>query len=243
MTHFYEITGMTCNSCVAKVKNELLKIGDITETDVQLASPQARISMEKHIPTSVLQQAIHKAGNYTITDAGNSGINEEESSEEKTGFGTYQPLLLIAAYITGISFLLSAATGRINWMQWMNIFMSGFFLVFSFFKLLNLRGFAQSYQMYDIVAKRFPAWGYIYAFIELLLGVAYAIHYEPVITNAVTFIIMSVSLIGVLQSVLNKRKIQCACLGTVFNLPMSTVTIVEDSAMIIMSGVMLAAYF
>jgi hypothetical protein len=50
---------------------------------------------------------------------------------------------------------------------------------------------------------------------------------------------MSISIIGVLQSVLNKKKIQCACLGAVFNLPMSTVTIIEDALMIAMSGLML----
>jgi hypothetical protein len=52
---------------------------------------------------------------------------------------------------------------------------------------------------------------------------------------------MSVSLVGVVQSVLNKQKIRCACLGTVFNLPMSTVTIIEDSLMIAMSAGMLLA--
>jgi hypothetical protein len=50
---------------------------------------------------------------------------------------------------------------------------------------------------------------------------------------------MSVSIIGVLESVLNKKKIQCACLGAVFNLPMSTVTIIEDALMITMSATML----
>jgi hypothetical protein len=50
---------------------------------------------------------------------------------------------------------------------------------------------------------------------------------------------MSVSIIGVLQSVLNKSKIKCACLGAVFQLPMSTVTIVEDGLMIAMSASML----
>jgi len=50
---------------------------------------------------------------------------------------------------------------------------------------------------------------------------------------------MTISIIGVLQSVLNKQKIQCACLGAVFNLPMSTVTIIEDGIMILMSAVML----
>jgi len=50
---------------------------------------------------------------------------------------------------------------------------------------------------------------------------------------------MAVSLIGVVQSLLNKRKIKCACLGDVFNLPMSTITIIEDGLMIVMSGIML----
>lgn len=35
--------------------------------NVQLTAPQATITMQKHIPTSVLQNALSKAGNYTIT--------------------------------------------------------------------------------------------------------------------------------------------------------------------------------
>ncbi len=124
-------------------------------------------------------------------------------------------------------------------MEWMRHFMAGFFLVFSFFKLLNLRGFAESYAMYDVIAKKIPVWGYIYAFTELGLGIAFLINFNPMVTNAITFIVMSISIIGVLQSVLNKKKIQCACLGAVFNLPMSTVTILEDALMIAMSGLMI----
>ena len=108
--------------------------------------------------------------------------------------------------------------------------------------MLDLTGFASSYAMYDVVAMKFPTWGYIYAFIELALGIAFATNFEPVITNAATAFVMSVSLIGVLQSVLNKKKIQCVCLGAVFNLPMSTVTIIEDGLMILMSVAMLAMY-
>ena len=59
------------------------------------------------------------------------------------------------------------------------------------------------------------------------------------ITNAVTVVVMGFSSIGVIQSVLNKKRIQCACLGAVFNLPMSTVTIIEDLLMIVMAFVMI----
>ena len=118
-------------------------------------------------------------------------------------------------------------------------FMAGFFLTFSFFKLLNLKGFVESYSMYDIVAKKWNNWGYVYAFTELALGIAFLTGFNLLITNTVTFVVMGVSIVGVLQSVLNKRKIKCACLGAVFNLPMSTITIIEDALMIIMSVVML----
>ena len=121
----------------------------------------------------------------------------------------------------------------------MQNFMGAFFLAFSFFKLLDLRGFADSYRMYDIIAQRVPSYGYVYPFIELALGAAYIAGIQPSAVNMTTLMVMSVSSIGVIQSVLQKRKIRCACLGTVFNLPMSTVTLVEDGLMIAMAAAML----
>ena len=239
MTHTYNITGMTCGNCVAQAKSQLLMLGDVTEAEVKLTAPQATITMQKHIPVTTLQSALSKAGNYTITEA-DGGMHHTVPTEETSSWlNTYKPILLIGAYITGATILVEAVKGDFNWHTWMQNFMAGFFLVFSFFKLLNLKGFAESYSSYDIIAKKWQVWGYLYAFIELGLGIAYLINFNPIVTNAVTFLVMSISIIGVLQSVLNKRKIQCACLGAVFNLPMSTITIIEDALMIGMSGVML----
>jgi hypothetical protein len=117
--------------------------------------------------------------------------------------------------------------------------MACFFLVFSFFKLLDLKGFASTYAMYDLLAMNLPAYGYIYPFIELGLGLSYLTGLNPFVTNWATIVVMGFSSLGVVQSVLNKQKIRCACLGAVFNLPMSTVTIVEDFLMIGMAGTML----
>jgi hypothetical protein len=77
--------------------------------------------------------------------------------------------------------------------------MAGFFLVFSFFKLLDLKGFAESYSSYDISAKRWMALGYIYAFIELALSLAYLLRFDSIITNVVILVVMSISIVGVLQ--------------------------------------------
>lgn len=239
MTHTYHITGMTCGNCVAKAKSSLLMLGDVTEADVQLSAPQATITMQKHIPLSTLQDALSKAGPYTIIEA-DGGMHHATPMEETSSWlQTYKPILLIGAYITGATLLLQAVRGEFDWHNWMTNFMAGFFLVFSFFKLLDVKGFAESYSTYDIVAKRWQGCGYVYAFIELLLGLAYLLNFNPLVTNIATFVVMSISIIGVLQSVLNKRKIRCACLGAVFNLPMSTITIIEDALMIVMSAAMI----
>lgn len=230
---------MTCTNCVAKVKSELLKMGDITDVEVQLEAPQATIQMQKHISRAALQTAIHNAGNYTITEADGGMHYSMADSETRTWFETYKPILLIFFYVIMVSCIAATSATGFDWPTAMRIFMSGFFLSFSFFKMIDLTGFADNYASYDIIAKHFRSWGYMYAFIELGLGIAFALNFHPFITNIVTFVVMTISIIGVLQSVLNKRKIQCACLGAVFNLPMSTVTIIEDALMIVMSAAML----
>ncbi len=166
-------------------------------------------------------------------------VHIHEYSEEpvRSWFETYKPILLVFGYILIVT--LTGESQQFQWMRWMNHFMAGFFLAFSFFKLLDLKGFADNYSTYDIIAKKWRGWGYIYAFIELGLGLAYLTGFNLLVTNLVTFVVMSASMIGVLQSVLNKRRIKCACLGAIFNLPMSTVTIIEDGLMIAMSAIML----
>ena len=239
MTHTYNITGMTCGSCVAKVKSALLKIGDISAAEVQLQSPQATITMEKHLTANTLQAALTQAGNYTITAANDRMNGPVPEEDARPWIVTYKPILLIFGYLILVTLLAEYMNGGFFLLRWMNNFMAGFFMVFSFFKILNLKGFAESYSMYDIVAKQWKGWGYVYAFAELALGIAFFTGFQPILTNAVTLIILTVSIIGVLQSVLNKQKIKCACLGDVFNLPMSTLTIIEDALMIVMSAAML----
>lgn len=233
MTHTYQLTGMTCGSCEAKVRSALLMVENVTKVDVSKDENTATITMDKHITLQNFQKVLDNK--YQIL-----AINHSEIAEQtKSWFETYKPILLIFGYITSVSLLIQFNNDSFNLMQWMNHFMAGFFLVFSFFKMLNLKGFAESYVMYDVLAKRLPVWAYLYAFIELGLGLAFLSNFQPILTNWLTLIVMTISIIGVLQSVLNKKKIQCACLGAVFNLPMSTVTIIEDALMILMSGAML----
>jgi copper chaperone CopZ len=236
MTHTYTVTGMTCSGCEAKVKSGLLMVPEITSANVDKDAQTATLTMDKHVSLSALQNAIGgPQSKYQIVAQSHS----ETLEETKSFFETYKPVLLLFGYVGAVAIIASWQNNTINGMLFMRYFMAGFFLAFSFFKLINLKSFAESYAMYDVIAKKIPAWGYIYAFVELFLGLAFIVNFNPFITNLVTLLVMSISIIGVLQSVLNKRKIQCACLGAVFNLPMSTLTIIEDFLMIAMSAIML----
>jgi copper chaperone CopZ len=215
---------------------------------------------------AAMQAAMSAAGNYQLIEkTPNVSVMPSYSTTQivakeasPSWLSTYYPLLLIAGYILVGSVLIqvglhAAAMGEpmglfmhvgmglatVTAGETMRYFMAGFFLVFSFFKLLDLRAFASAYAGYDLLAARWQGWGLVYPFVELGLGMAYLSNFNPVLTNWATVAIMGFSAIGVIRAVLSKTQIQCACLGTVFKLPMSTVTIVEDVGMVLMAAAML----
>lgn len=230
----YTITGMTCNGCVNSVKKNLESLPQVEKAVIELESKHGILQLRQPIKTAILQEAI---GHYQIQEK--EVENQEVGIAIDKSLTTYKPLLMIVFFIAGVTFLSQYPFDNFSGMLWMRHFMAGFFIVFAFFKLLNLEGFVNSYQMYDIVAARWRAWGYIYPFVELGLGILYLINIELVFTNWVTIIVLGVSSIGVIKSNLDNRPIKCACLGDVFNLPMSTVTIVEDLTMVAMAVMML----
>lgn len=234
MIQSYTIDGMTCGNCVAKVTKLVETVPGVDKAIVQLKSPQLKLHSQSTIAIESLSNAL---GKYQIAQL--KDVQSEVDPLAEKSLTTYKPLILIIAFITLVSVLAQFHFESFNVKLWMRHFMAGFFIVFSFFKFLNLSGFADSYSMYDIIAKRWKTWGIIYPFLELGLGVLYLINIYPVATNVFTIALLGISSIGVIQSVLRKDQIKCACLGDVFNLPMSTVTIIEDVAMVGMAILML----
>lgn len=232
----YQVSGLTCSGCVNRVKNVLVDHADLVE--VTLTPPEATLTNPKS-DINALNNALSLIGNYQLsplTTIKETAINIQEI---KGWLATYQPLLLVFTYILIVTFVVEIAHGSVELSRWMPNFMAGFFIVFSFFKMLDLAGFANSYAMYDLLAKRFNSYGFIYPFIELGLGLGYLLQWHPTLINWATLLVMGISTVGVVLAVMRKQAIKCACLGTGFNLPMSTVTIVEDLLMVAMALAML----
>jgi len=114
-----------------------------------------------------------------------------------------------------------------------------FFIVFSFFKMLDLKNFPESFSMYDPLAKRVSLYGSIYPFIETALGLMFLMRFEIEIALIATLLVLSITTIGVTKTLFDKKSIRCACLGTALKLPMTEATFIENAIMIIMAIVML----
>ncbi|WP_395734008.1 heavy-metal-associated domain-containing protein [Prosthecobacter sp.] len=232
----FALTGLSCTSCVEKVTSRLLRHPDITEAVVTLQPPQAAITTRHALSDEEMNEWLRPLGKYQVAASATSAASPAAApAPPAKSARTYRPLLILVGYLLLVIAAANVMQGRFDPALSMRLFMGGFFIAFSFFKMLDLRGFSDAYRSYDLVAKALPAYGFVYPFIELSLGLAYLAHWQPVWVNAATALVMGVSLLGVLRAVLSGKAIRCACLGTVFNLPMSTVTIIEDGLMLVMA--------
>ena len=229
----FPLCGMSCGSCVARITARLQEHPDITEVTVTLTPAQARIVTRAALSRAEVNEWLQPLGKYRVAEEAAPAM--PASALPPKSAQTYKPLLILLAYLLLVIFAASIASGHFQLMEAMRLFMGGFFVAFSFFKMLDLRGFADAYRSYDLVAKAWPSYGYVYPFIELTLGHAYLAAWQPFGVNLATAFIMGISLLGVIKAVTSRQTIRCACLGTVFNLPMSTVTIIEDGLMLAMA--------
>ncbi|WP_299119479.1 MauE/DoxX family redox-associated membrane protein [uncultured Winogradskyella sp.] len=237
MIHTYNLTGMTCNSCKASVEESLLALPNVEKISVNLEDKIATIKMNSHIEVETLQNALSEK--YAISEQKTKNVFESSSSVESASNDLKQlfPLFLIIGYILIASLLLNKDPWDIE--GFMLDFMGLFYIVFSFFKLLDLKGFPQSFRMYDPLAKAVPAYGWVYPFIEVTLGLMFLMRFQIDIALIATVVVLSITTVGVTKTLLDKKSIQCACLGTALKLPMTKATFIENSIMIVMALIMI----
>lgn len=144
----------------------------------------------------------------------------DKQSHLKDLFHKYKPLIIILIFCLLLpAFQLKSIGSE----QFMYYFMGYFFIFLSLFKFFDLNGFATGFAKYDCIAMHMKLYGYLYPFLEFSLGAAYLAQFNLVATNLVTTILMSIGAISVLKGILSKQKVNCACLGTKLNVPLTTV--------------------
>ncbi len=245
MKYIYKIEGMICGGCKVSVEKYLNEIEHVTNVSIHLEKGEAEVTMDKNIAIEVLQKALPKK--YALSKKPKENVFAPLSIllmpkvGEESKLKQLKPLLLILFYIASASILLHYKEWNSN--EFMLDFMGLFYIVFSFFKMLDLKGFPVSFSMYDPIAKKVPFYGKIYPFIETALGLMLLIRFKIDIALMVTLVILGVTTIGVTKTLLDKKSIRCACLGTTLKLPMTEATFIENTIMIAMAVLMLRNIF
>jgi len=236
MKSVLQIYGMTCEGCKSSVEGKLGSLYGVDNVQVDLATGEAVIYSKNPISLSLIKETLPPKYSLIKEEVVNLNTNGDLTLKESK-IKQLKPLFIILGYI----FIASISLNYKNWNSSyaMLDFMGLFYIVFSFFKILDIKGFSMSFRMYDPLAKKAPIYGYIYPFIEVLLGVMFLTRYEVNIALVITIIILGVTTIGVTQTLLNKRAIKCACLGTTLNLPMTEATFIENALMIIMALILI----
>lgn len=230
---------MTCNGCRADVEKKIGALEPVENVIVSLAGEKATIASMDELAIEKITEALgekYAVSEYSEPSQQNIFKNQVKT-DQKSKWQQLAPLYIIFIFITGASILLHLDDG--NTSNMMLDFMGLFYVVFSFFKILDLKGFPSSFAMYDPLAARFSIYGKVYPFIELGLGLMFLMRLELTIALIATLIILGITTIGVTKSLLNKKQIDCACLGTALKLPMTQATFIENTIMIIMAIMML----
>ena len=227
-----KISGMTCNGCKSTVESKLSSLVGVYDVQVDLTKSEAIIYSKNPISFSLISDCL--PSKYNVIS--NEHVQDNEiikSSKIKQ----LKPLFIILGYILITSILLNFKNWNLT--NAMLDFMGLFYIIFSFFKILDIKGFSTSFRIYDPLAKKITIYGYIYPFIEILLGLMFLTRIEVNIALLITIVILGITSVGITQTLLDKRSINCACLGTTLKLPMTEATFIENAIMIIMAIVLL----
>ena len=240
-TYTFSITGISCGSCVKKIENTFFEEHEFQSTRILRKPDRIVVNSPHKIHANDINKVFkrHQLKKYMALEIneGTQNATTQALSTENSLFKRLFPLAVVISYLIGTVLVIAWATKDFSVNSLMAHYMGGFFLIFSFFKFLNLDGFVNAFQTYDPFAKAWRPYGYLYATFELFAGVGYLLTPSSITLNALVLIALTISSVGVIKAVRSKQQIQCACLGTIFNLPMTKVTIVENVSMMTMAAV------
>lgn len=111
----------------------------------------------------------------------------------------------------------------------------------AYLKLRDVESFSTMFLNYDLLARRWVPYAYIYPFAEGLAGVLMTAHFLPWLSIPVALFIGTIGAASVFKAVyIDKRELKCACVGGDSNVPLGFVSLTENLFMIGMAVWMLA---
>lgn len=155
---------------------------------------------------------------------------------------SYRPVIALFAMTALMALAASHAVyGSPFTMRTAEWFISFSMCVLALLKLQDVEKFSTMFLNYDLLARRWVPYAYIYPFAEGLVGVLMTGHALLVVSIPVALFIGSVGAVSVFKAVyIDKRELKCACVGGSSNVPLGFISLTENLMMVAMAVWMVA---
>jgi glutaredoxin len=147
---------------------------------------------------------------------------------------SYRPVIVLFV-MTALSALAGsyAATGALLTPLAAQWFIAFSMVVLALLKLQNVDTFSAMFLNYDLLAKRWVPYSYVYPYAEGLAGVLMISGALRWISVPVALFIGTIGAVSVFKAVyIDKRELKCACVGGSSNVPLGFVSLTENLMMI-----------
>jgi len=158
---------------------------------------------------------------------------------------TYKPVIALfaVAFLTALAILLSVGA-TITLAKLLPTFISVAMILLALQKLKDVESFATMFLNYDLLAKRFVPYSYIYPYAELTAGVLMLAGIFYYLSIPLALFIGGVGAVSVFKAVyIDKRELKCACVGGDTKVPLGFISLIENLMMIGMALYMLLTHF
>ena len=239
MQAIYKVEGMTCQGCADNIQSGLKNQSFVTKAKVSLQESKLTIEADSGIDINSLNSIVTTLGNYKLRPNTTNIF-----SEIINYFTSKKPIVIALSIVILSSLALQTSEETFSLNKWFMSYMGIFFIIFSFLKLLNVSGFSMTFKKYDLISKIIPAYANSYPFIELSLGIIFLTQTQSILiyANVLTLIFMISQTIGIIKSLSKSEQIQCACMGSAVDVPLSSLTVAENIIMIAMATYMIIQF-
>lgn len=157
---------------------------------------------------------------------------------------TYQPVIAVFATTALMALALSwSATAGLG-IYTLEVFIALSMSVLAILKLRDLYSFSNQFITYDILARRFIRYAYIYPFAEALAGIGMLAGFWPGLFAVIALFIGTSGALSVIKAVyVEKRELRCACVGGNSKVPLGFISLTENLMMVFMGLLMLWRMF
>ena len=160
------------------------------------------------------------------------------------GETSYRPVIAVFAAAALIALAMSqAAFGQPLTMRAGEWFVGVSMVILAMLKLQDVERFSTMFLNYDLLARRWVPYSYIYPFVEFIAGVLMAAHALDWLSIPLALFIGTVGAVSVFYAVyVEKRELKCACVGGSSRVPLGLVSLSENLFMVGMALWMLAGH-